>query len=526
MKIAKQLLLLLLIIMLTSCSATNKMVKEAILNESGIIVDKDYIKYIDKTIPNDEETKRHEGKIHLSFSKNSKLPVSYYLDDKLLNRLDEEDCYLNPGDSIYSDANLVDDSLQYFVFDEFRIYDFSNSKKELITTNDSSSTLVFSIPKDFDGTSISIMPIGKLINRKFLFSTYNNNDLSKIGRWIVKDYDKYDLNYENGIDPYISYLVSYDFSEFPDYYFIYSVPEAKEENGVVNFGKFTFNDSNDDFSVFLHKYIKLNVSGSEANVFVFFKKNLIEQLLINKEPFDFSEEKDINLKVGDVIHLKINKEYKAVSNGLEQIHENTGNSNEYEFKVPDTSSCLVNIAIEKKTATFPGYNPVSIKDANISLQKQDGSIVNVGEELNDNEKVKIIIKGNSGFYISGSGTKDGIYEKEMIYSSYCKEIKKIVSKLNIKKLININLDSADQFGIVTYLLDKKEVSGNISVRDDQELTMNYSLIDDNYKITGKGLSSFISNQINSGSISKNIDIIDSLNGKTITRSDYIDIEKR
>ena len=57
--------------------------------------------YIDNEI-NQSDLESRKGEIHVSFASNSLLNVTYYSDAEHISVIDEYNCYLNPGDTVYA----------------------------------------------------------------------------------------------------------------------------------------------------------------------------------------------------------------------------------------------------------------------------------------------------------------------------------------------------------------------------------------------------------------------------------------
>ncbi len=124
-----------------------------------------------------------DGTVHVSFARSEFLKFSYYRDEALTEELPEENCWLDPGDTIYaSEPELTNPNSPLYRFSKFQIreYDGSGKLKGLLAESRSVPGAVFHIPEDFSGTELSVIPFGEYRNRKVTFSAYSlQNDGSK-----------------------------------------------------------------------------------------------------------------------------------------------------------------------------------------------------------------------------------------------------------------------------------------------------------------------------------------------------------
>lgn len=177
---------------LTGCSGIKNLIKNQILQQSGVLEEDDYKKYeeyeaggnlddegyyIEKA---SEETQDH-AQIHVTFAENNNLNVRYYTDAEHKDEVDPADCYLNPGSSVYAVVTIDDEVFSsMYEFSEFRIFEIDNEggRKESssLKMTGSDTEQVMKIPDSFEGTDIVIEPIGTYQQRTISFHDYWSDD--------------------------------------------------------------------------------------------------------------------------------------------------------------------------------------------------------------------------------------------------------------------------------------------------------------------------------------------------------------
>lgn len=159
-------------------------------------------------------------------------------------------------------------------------------------------------------------------------------------------------------------------------------------------------------------------------------------------------------------------------------------------------------------------------------------ILKNGVSAEGSRKVEVTIVPNEGYYVSGKNVTNYAYKSEMKLSKYVSGIDSIIAGHPIKKLYSVSLDSTDSIGTVTYKLNGDEVSGNIKIREEDKLMLEYELTDENYRIIREGEGVFDKvNNVRKNTFSKNketveIKLSDSIDGKSIKRADYITVSKK
>lgn len=488
------------------------------LDESGYYVDAVEIENEDKVI--DDEP---SGQIHVTFAENSHIRFTYYLDAEHTEQIDITNCYLNPGDCIYaSEPNIIEAYSDKYVFSEFKILQFdSNDRPEILATVSAGDKLFFEIPSDYTGNQISVLPLGKYEARVLTlddrYLNVDGNEIAFQGIWRIGSEEYHDTTAE--ISATVDYKVTYDYSDYiEDFYFVKSSPEPyrTDDTGIIEFSDSTPQNGNDSYYVLLHKYIDVRVFNEDYSIF---KQDIIKSLSVNGGVRDDFKKKELMLekvKCGDVITLRVDNNYKVIVNGLDisdSIDVSSENAQEYKITIPETVELELGITVSKKTATLGGFTEKSINNATISVTDEDGNPLQIGEEVDDNEKLIVTIAPADGYYVTGKKVKDDIYQDTMKYKEYVADIDKIIKEHPVKKFIYVTLDDSDNYGTCTYTVNGKAVSGTAKLHEGEKVKLEYTLTDDRYQIDRKGI----------GSKSKKTDTIEiseDLDGKTITRENF------
>lgn len=153
-------------------------------------------------------------------------------------------------------------------------------------------------------------------------------------------------------------------------------------------------------------------------------------------------------------------------------------------------------------------------------------VLKEGDVLEDSQKVRVTIRSDSGYYVSGNKVTAAGYSDTMKYEKWRSDHVKIMEKHPIQKLLTITLDTNDSYGDCVYRLDGAVVSGAVKVKAEQKLTLEYTLTDSNYRFSRSGIGGFISGVFSQNQESTAIELSEDMDGKSIRRSDYIQIEKK
>lgn len=148
---------------------------------------------------------------------------------------------------------------------------------------------------------------------------------------------------------------------------------------------------------------------------------------------------------------------------------------------------------------------ITVRDSQKTLQ--------TGDLIEGAEEITVTIRPTWDYYITGKNIKDNQYQKTMKYSTYLADIQSIISDHPVQRYVHITLDSDDNYGTSTYLLDGKPVSGTIRVMEGQKLTLKYKITNADYVIEGGVL-------LGKKETTADISITRDLDGKTINRGSF------
>ena len=289
---------------------------------------------------NETLNETHNGTIQVSFGKNSYFDIDYYYDEAFTQPIDTTNCWLNKGDSIYvSGIKTKNAKSNLYFFSEFRFVKYNKEDKRdgVVETSTETEGKIYTLPIDFDGNGISVLPIGTYKDREIeLDSYYFNSDGNPVEftdkMWRINEGGELFANGTQTISPVESYTLSFDYSPYNDsYYFVKSTPECFYHKGTdseVVFSKINSNEETQKFRVEMHRFINLQIKDTEHQWLVddWFDKGAIIKIEKNSETLDEYQKgssefkrKEINipkLKIGDTVSITVVKKYKLVSPNL------------------------------------------------------------------------------------------------------------------------------------------------------------------------------------------------------------------
>ncbi len=554
--VKKLLIVIFAAFLLSGCSTVESLAKKQMISSSNIEDDKDYEKYqsikdnetVDENgyyVEKDEqsseqnETNTDKSGIHVAFGSNNLLTIEYYSDKDLSNHISVNGCYLNKGDSIYSSDPVPNSSAtnKYF-FDRFKIYSVENGKRELIGESTGTNNLVFTIPSNYEGKEIVIMPLGRLENRIISLNTVICDEK---GELLNNDFGIWKINKEvtkeetASIDPSKSYSVEYDFSSLmKDYYIERTYPEtfstAYLDQGTISFIMQNSDSDVDHFDVYLRKFTNLTIE-NKKDVPVIGKYGIVS-LSINEMEEEIDKDKYTRkLSNGDSVEIEISNGFKIVSNSQEDglsISDpvSVDNGKKYIVTINSTINFSPILTVTKETATQGEYIQRQIDNGRLIVALKDGSEVTQGDIIDDSTEVTVIIKPNSGYYVTGKNVKGDYYEKNWKYIDFNKNVDSIINDHAIEKYVVLMLDENDDHGECEYRYNNKPVNNRISLKNGEQIELKYTLTDPDYHIVRQeGISSLITDFFSKNSETVKITVNARMDGKTIKRSDYIAIEK-
>lgn len=253
--------------------------------------------------------------IHVTIAQNSFLQIEYFYDSGLTEKVEGDSVFMNPGDKLFCSQPESDNSYSNtYVFSQFQIFEFDEdgNKGDLWNTT-GENHIVLDIPEDFEGTELSIMPIGKYEKRGITFSAfyYDEDGVSKKvpGVWYVNDVACMDDTAD--VSASDSYTVKYKYDENA-YYYVSANPSPYNSDmaGMIEFKKATALSNTDSYSVQLHKLIEAEFSCENG------KKGIasIEKNGVLIEDFDNMTLG--GLKEGDRLVITTNENYRIFCSGI------------------------------------------------------------------------------------------------------------------------------------------------------------------------------------------------------------------
>lgn len=190
------------------------------------------------------------------------------------------------------------------------------------------------------------------------------------------------------------------------------------------------------------------------------------------------------------------------------------------------------VAVEISLVEVTDFLEKSIDNGTVTVKLVDRSVpdtLSAGSVAEGDRKVEVSIIPKSGFYVSGDGTIGQGYVHTMKYSKYVSDIDTILMNHKINKLITVRLDDSDPYGVIVYRLNGIEVSGSINVKEDDELTLEYKLTDENYTIDREsegfwdGVDDWRKNTFDKNREVVIVELIQEMDETTIKASDYISV---
>ena len=201
-------------------------------------------------------------------------------------------------------------------------------------------------------------------------------------------------------------------------------------------------------------------------------------------------------------------------------------------EITNLNKVYKNVAVEISLVEVAYFPEKSIDNGTITVKLVDRSVpdtLSAGSVAEGDRKVEVSIIPKSGFYVSGDGTIGQGYVHTMKYSKYVSDIDTILMNHKINKLITVRLDDSDPYGVIVYRLNGIEVSGSINVKEDDELTLEYKLTDENYTIDREsegfwdGVDDWRKNTFDKNREVVIVELIQELDETTIKASDYISV---
>lgn len=499
----------------------------------------------------------HAGKCQITFATNSFLDIEYYYDEAFTKPINTQSCYLNKGESIYvSIIEVKNAKSNLYSFSEFRFVEYDSEGKRGESTNSkATSGAIYTLPKDFDGQGISVLPIGAYKDREIKLESYFFDEKGEPVEltdkmWRINEGGDLFANGIQTVSPVESYILSFDYSPYKDsYYFVKSSPDCfyhKETDNRVVFSKVNSNEDTQKYRIEMHPFISLHIKDAEHHWLVddWFDKGALKKIEKNSETMsqykkgseELKREEIIikKLKTTDTITITVGKDYRLVSPKLDLTNSiPVEDGYQYTVHFPDNNLKSYQIEISARNSNREGkFESREIPNGTISLSYENGTEIKSGVELPaDGQNIILKISGNDGFYVSGSDTENGIYKRTMSFSDYQKEIDKIITEHPVKKYVTVRIPEKDSHGSCAYKLDGNTIKGQAEkLRDNQKLELTYKLNEkdkDKYELErANAWDGFWAWATSSSEITVEIPIIQELNGMELDISEYITLKEK
>ena len=567
-----------IILLLCGCSTIKERVTQALWDYSGISEDPAYLQYVELEKGNElnqegvyhseivdeymNEEDKPSGSVQVSFARSEFLQMEYYRDEEMNEKLDPDNCWLNPGDAIYvSEVKLSNTINPFYHFSEIRIRQIDEKGNvETLSVITEAPGLLYHIPEDFSGTDISIVPIGTYQNRVVnLNAVYVHPD----GTETVMENGIWQINgkrHGNGpveLNPMESYRVVFDYSAYKDnWYFASSSPEAYWDNdsdAIISFFTVPSNSERMDFTVRLHPYGTMTVLNgltyqnplnsildSAAALFgnksIIETQNIIELIQVNGitsiNNFSDTEIKLSDMKAGDEILIRVPEMYKIIAEGLQlgASEHKEKSSREYRFTIPDTEAMTFRLSVTQRNSDLDGvYHTMPVTNGELTLYDASGVRYSDGCELPaENEKVVVTITPDEKYSVYGRNVKGNVYRAEMSYSDFTKNLQTILTDHPIRPGIVVTIDTADDKGNCTFWSGNNILTGTVYLREGQDLQFDYLLDPDGgYEIIlSKEEREQMINVWSPYAASRYIEVTEGLQGKTLRCRDFVTMQER
>ena len=131
------------------------------------------------------------------------------------------------------------------------------------------------------------------------------------------------------------------------------------------------------------------------------------------------------------------------------------------------------------------YEQRTIEHASVTVRLADSTdspTLKQGDMLEEARNVQVTVAPEANYYITGANVKNNVYTETMKYSDWVKNFSKICEKHPVRKNLTVTLSPSDAHGTCRYTLAGKDVSGTITVREGDEITLHYTLTDSSWQI--------------------------------------------
>ncbi|MGN0692093.1 MAG: hypothetical protein ACI4K7_07090 [Oscillospiraceae bacterium] len=430
-------------ILMTGCSSFNDWILNKGLEKSGISESEDYKTYQSHLDNNElDENGRYivsgmdeavpalasiSSEIQLSSAKNNKLLVHFYADSSKANEIDLNCFRFQPGETIYVQADTVNDSTLY-KFSRMRVWDIDADGQILREMSDvwDGTLSVIHIPEDYTGEHMAIEPLGEYVMSSAVLETYTSDTDGNIqpisSAWTVDGVRYTSLTAD--LDASKKHNISLQYDGTLYYYNADNSSgfdaEINRSDDTVEFKNVVLNEDECKFSVELSKFISCEIDSLKG----------ISSVKVNGE--EWKDKKITRLKENDEITIDLQKNYIAECMQFDyQNSEPIANGNRVTFVIPKLNNDI-KIIIAKESDGICTHTGIAFENAEMTVTVVDtGYVLKDGDKISGSTKVTVTICPNEGYYIGGSGVSDNIYKKEMKYSDYLKNRDKLIENIEI-----------------------------------------------------------------------------------------------
>lgn len=429
--------------LMTGCTSLNDWILSKGLEKSAISESEDYKTYQSR-LDNDEldENGRYivsgmddavpalasiSSEIQLSSAQNNKLSVHFYADPSKTNEIDINAFRFQHGDTIYVQADTLDDSTLY-KFSRMRVWDIDSDGQILREMNDvwDGTSSEIHIPEDYTGKHIAIEPLGEYVMSSCSFETFSCDTTGSVqpvsSAWTVDGVRYTSLTGE--LDPSKKHTISVQYDGTLYYYNADNSSgfdaEINRSDDIVEFKNVVLNEGECKFSVELSKYLNCEIDSLKG----------VSSVKVNGE--EWKDKKITRLKENDEITIDLQKNYIAECMQFDyQISEPITNGNRVTFVIPKLDNDM-KIIVAKESDGICTHSCIAYDNAEMTVTVVDtGYVLKDGDKISGSTKVTVTICPDDGYYIGGPGVSDNIYKKEMKYSDYVKNRDKLMTKIEI-----------------------------------------------------------------------------------------------
>lgn len=458
---------------LTGCGSIETWLEDKMLEEAGILEEDSYVNYQNRAEAGNVDAKgyyreineeQEKGQVHVTFAVNSNLDIQYYRDRDCTIPMNNESCYLNPGDAVYGKVAVSDTVISgAYEFSAFQIYEYSADSdprnnsgmvrklSTLLKSDYQEDGIVLQIPEDYTGTEISVEPIGEYrqieLSLKDYYTDEDGNFCEMPGTWFIDDMEYTDERVE--VSPLSSHVISYEYDS-EQYFYVGSEPECyycNQEEGLVVFRGRETSDTETVYSVELCRYLNVALlSGMERTV----KINGGEEKRIEAN----TELEIPHLKYGDKVTIETDKTWTDLEKCRELILTNTTQNTKFnpDRQEPEQSYQYTMIVPEKDDQFVFDPSEYSYEHGTITF-RCFGAVVSGTQYLARGSKIYYEQNtADDGYWLSGKEHYIVVGEEE--------ETRRQLEEIHFtrKAQVSLHLNQPEYGGQILYYIDGRKVT--------------------------------------------------------------------